>query len=95
MCGYAPVSQVCRHSVSLQVGFAALRLARLLTGVLGEHDGTAAALPDSDEVLLPLMLASAGLASLTAGRDASVSAPLSVVLPLRVTPMILQACCQA
>ncbi len=76
----------CRVPPWLQVGFAALRLARLLTGVLGEHDGAAAVLPDRDEVLLPLMLASAGLASLTAGRDASVSAPVSVVMPVELHP---------
>ena len=61
-----------------QAGFAALRLVQLLTGILrsGEGDGAPAPLPDADDVLPPLMLASAGLASLTAGRDASVSAPL-------------------
>jgi hypothetical protein len=61
-----------------QAGFAALRLVQLLTGILGSGDGNGAPapLPDTDDVLPPLMLASAGLASLTAGRDASVSARL-------------------
>ena len=77
----------------LQVGFALLRLAQLLTSVLSNKDGRLAALPDRDDVLLPLMLASAGLASLTAGRDASVSVPWPQHCKLILNRWFLPASC--
>ena len=73
------VPRLTEQTSLTQMGFAALRLTQLLTAIVGA-DGAAAPLPD--EVLPSLMLASAGLASLTAGRDASVSAPVLLVCQL-------------